>query len=678
MAVATVTLEILRHGASHAQILSPVNRYLALCGDHDGATVQVPVDHWELLAQLGALASQEPSPEREALRQRAAQTVREVLEAVPSLAAELRIAEGPGTSTIHVSLVLSAAELALLPFEIAAPPRGYADGPLPLALRDSPRVVLTRTTRRARPPQDPWPQRPRVLVVAASPEGVPGIPLRAHLLALRQALDPWIGPPRPGEPDPRDALLTVLPRATWGQVREACGAAHFTHVHVLAHGAPREVLGQRKFGIALHGEAGAPPLDVVDGARLARALRSFRRAEDGQVLGPTVVTLATCDSANVGSVVAPGASVAHDLHHEGIPLVLASQFPLTWRGSVVLTQTLYPGLLRGEDVCRTIHGARVTLQGALGPDSADWASLAAYAALPEDLDEQLVGCRLRQADRASNTASDWIDALAAGGFAPGSPEALAAALELERHFARLRAEIERLEGVEKECARRAERSLPSDADHYRPWEKSRTEMWKAMRAEALGCLGSASKRVAEGVFAAGRLRGAPGEEPRRPGGEERRALVRARGWYRQAAGAAWWQITQCLCLDAVLDGTVPRERWRAAREAAGRDLGGSASQAEWAEGTLTELHLLEALAARRGLEEWGDTDALGAADRARKHARALLAHSGPDGFPARSTRRQIRRYVAWWSHLGVADLAADLVAVLEGAPVAERVGGPPP
>ena len=62
---------------------------------------------------------------------------------------------------------------------------------------------------------------------------------------------------------------------------------------------------------------------------------------------PTVVTIAACDSGSVGSGVGAGASIAHALHEAGIPLVVASQFPQSFAGSVVMTEVLYEGLRRG-------------------------------------------------------------------------------------------------------------------------------------------------------------------------------------------------------------------------------------------------------------------------------------------------------------------------------------------
>src|SRR6185369_3772851 len=110
---------------------------------------------------------------------------------------------------------------------------------------------------------------------------------------------------------------------------------------------------------------------------------------EGELVSPAVVTVASCDSGNVGSVVAPGASIAHQLHEAGIPLVLASQFPLSVRGSAIMTETVYTRLLRGEDPRVLVHDLRQVLHVSC-PDTHDWASVVAYAALPADIDKQVL------------------------------------------------------------------------------------------------------------------------------------------------------------------------------------------------------------------------------------------------------------------------------------------------
>ena len=38
----TITLELLRHGPAHNQLLSPLTPYLALCENHGAVTMHVP------------------------------------------------------------------------------------------------------------------------------------------------------------------------------------------------------------------------------------------------------------------------------------------------------------------------------------------------------------------------------------------------------------------------------------------------------------------------------------------------------------------------------------------------------------------------------------------------------------------------------------------------------------
>ena len=50
----TLTLELLRHGPAHNQLLSPLTPYLALCENHPAVTLQLPMEHNQLLHRLGA------------------------------------------------------------------------------------------------------------------------------------------------------------------------------------------------------------------------------------------------------------------------------------------------------------------------------------------------------------------------------------------------------------------------------------------------------------------------------------------------------------------------------------------------------------------------------------------------------------------------------------------------
>ena len=151
----------------------------------------------------------------------------------------------------------------------------------------------------------------------------------------------------------------------------------------------------------LRGQDDAP--DVVSGDQFANALTAV---SSGGIHRPTVVTVASCDSGNVGTVIIPGASFAHALHQAGVPLVVASQFPLSKEGSVPLAGALYTGLLWGENPLVLLQQLRAELHVRYTSSWHDWASLVVYEALPQALSEQLDALRYSQAKRAINAVSN--------------------------------------------------------------------------------------------------------------------------------------------------------------------------------------------------------------------------------------------------------------------------------
>ena len=218
----TITLELLRHGPAHNQLLSPLTPYLALCEDHAAVTLKVKLEHRSLLHQLRALSYQLGEETRQHQLQDSARFLAELLAQVPGLAAELSrsAGDGPSSQPIHLRLVLSASELALLPFELALAPPAWPGAGQPLLLQPRQPMCITRESRR---------------------------------------------------------------------------------------------------------------------------------------------------------VAGRGASIAHALHQAGIPLVIASQFPLSFGGSVRMVQTLYDGLLWGEDPGAVLVALRRQLHTEF-PYTADWAS----------------------------------------------------------------------------------------------------------------------------------------------------------------------------------------------------------------------------------------------------------------------------------------------------------------
>jgi CHAT domain len=427
----TITLELVRHGPAHNQLLSPLTQYLALCENHPAVTLQLPLEHNEMLYRLSALAYRMGKEPREFQLRDTAQLVGELLARIPGLTADMnrrddRSGDGSGQNVegdraTHLRLVLSASELALLPFELAVAPIGFPGAGQPLLLQSVHPVAITRETRRVAEEQVVWPERTRVLFVVASPPELPAPPATAHLLALRRTLEPWIGTRSrtaegvTGETDANRLAqhLTVLIEASLEAIEAACSEGNYTHVHILAHGGEYTEGYNTRFGLLLHDSAHPiGPADRVNGERLATALRTSRKGASGQLVRPAVVTLASCYNGSVGSVTGVGASIAHALHADGIPMVIASQFPLSFGGSVRMVEILYEGLLSGEDPRRLLIDLRRSLHTQF-PDTHDWASVTAYSSLPPNFDRQLAFVQIQRARRSIDVAMDLADEVVA-------------------------------------------------------------------------------------------------------------------------------------------------------------------------------------------------------------------------------------------------------------------------
>ena len=108
-----------------------------------------------------------------------------------------------------------------------------------------------------------------------------------------------------------------------------------------------------------------------------------------------VVTLATCDAANLTNTTTSKRSIAHNLHVLGFPIVVASQLPFTVPGSTLMVETFYKAQLAGEDVRLALHRARVALYQSQAKTGHDWASLVGYVRLPEGYADHLQDVRLQ-------------------------------------------------------------------------------------------------------------------------------------------------------------------------------------------------------------------------------------------------------------------------------------------
>ena len=600
-----VTLEILRHGKPHNQLLSPLTKYLALTGRREAVTVRVDMEHRDMLTYMRSLRY---SADDNALRQiqlgRLGTELGNILGAVPGLLSDLSGCSGE--ELVHLRIISSAAELSLLPFELIDAPQGFPGEGYPICLQFERPLVITREVRGAFGQRYDWPTRPRILFAAAAPPGVGSVPFEAHLLALTSAVI------ETGAKKTSDVLVKVLPQASLDDIRAACREQPFTHVHILAHGISYEASGQHRFGLALNGSSGTPPVDRVSAERLVSAIHPHAKTEreGGWRSRPTVVSIASCDSGNQAQVIVPGGSIAHALHIAGVPLVVASQFPLTKRGSVEMTETLYTGLLAGDDPRKVLHDVRHQLRAERG-EHHDWASPVAYTSLPQNIEQQLNDTRYASAKRGIEAAM--------------------------RRFDRVEEESIEIEDIKlhlNRALRHAER-MPGDGQY---------------RTEAMGMRASTKKRASESLFKiAGRL-----SEPL-----ENDLLVRsiellrsARGDYRKAA-MDWmhrstgpekahlhWVLCQFLALEVILGRELDTSLWTIANTSAGMvaKYDEQEDQRAWALGTLVELALLRV----------SSDEEAAAAEETLVLVDALVAMNVADRFIYYSTERQLRRYVDWW------------------------------
>jgi hypothetical protein len=623
--IRTVTVELLRAGPAHNQLLSPLMQYLGICGNHGAGIVTQPYEHATFLRRMKAMRYDSgDNKERLAVLRDIGMDMANILGAVPGLPGALTA--GGGETLVHLRLRLSASELALLPFELAKVPVGPSlSDESWLALQTRMPVCVTRRSLNATFSDSLWPARPRILFIAANPDPA-NIPYEEHRFELVAAVMPFFSP---GEETPllsadgrREQFghwLTILKDASFAEVAAECAENAYTHVHILAHGGVDADAEDTAYGLVLRTAAGES--DVVSGDRFASA---FARFVAGKVHRPTVVTLATCDSGNTGSVIIPGASLAHALHLAGIPLVVASQFPLSKAGSVALVNRFYRGLIDGDDPWMLLHRIRTDLHGRFAKNTHDWASLVVYEGLPDNLGSQLELLRYQQRKRAIGSLFGRIDHAVRG------PKALTA---LGNEYDPL------AKSVQLACD-----SLPMDGE---------------FRAECLGLRASSGKRLAQAEYCMAVAAGAQSPDYRyrllQSCGRLEQALTdywqAARGFLvnegkpLQRIASLHWVLVQMLSMHAVLGKPGPEGAWETAQLSAQAYLDHpSADERAWAQGSLAELWLLKLADERSTPETRAD------AARQAKARAAQLANLYPtgDAFPIESTRKQFERYVDWW------------------------------
>jgi len=641
--IRTVAVEFLRAGPPHNQLLSPLTQYLAVCGDAGAGVVTVPYEHAAFERRLKELRYETGDPEdRQQMLHDVGVDMGRILGAVPGLPGALMVEPNKLGTLVQLRLTLSASELAHLPFELAKVPVGVgATTESWLAIQSRPMVCVTRNIRTVSPEGVVWPHKPRLLFISGDPDNVP---FDDHRAALVEAIRPFRYPERDNAVLSNDGareqfgdLLTILRNPTLADVMRECRDVAYTHVHILTHG---DETAADAFGLVLRDPDGAP--DVVTGERFAGALTSLG---NDAIHRPAVATVASCDSGNVGTVSIPGASFAHALHQAGIPLVVASQFPLSKEGSIPLAGTLYEGLLWGEHPLVLVQRLRSELHARYTSTWHDWASLVVYEALPQALGIQLDALRYRQTRRAMDAALECIDRAVASRQSTPVAARIASA------------------GDGEEASRGGSLAKLDQAVEI---AVSRLPLGGAYAVECLGLRASARKRLAQAAFVfATQARNADDrwrdpyellEQAWIDYDEAVRHLLVNDGTTVQRVATLHWLLVQAVCLSSVLGRDDADERWSAAKLCA--DLYGSHALLEeraWASASLAELWLL-----RMGRADLDDDDRQGFAAHAMDHVNRLVeAYPSRCEFPVTSTLRQFRRYAEWWGNARFEDGLAE-------------------
>ncbi len=640
-AIQKVKLEFLRPGPPHNQLLSPLTPYIALCGEDGPVTVQMPFEHRHLLMRLSRLryrSDKDPAKDeqRQAEVRDMGEAIGEVLSQIPALLSELgNASEGTG-NLVHLRLSLSAFELGLIPFELAIGLDGFPGSGSPLFLQSRTPISITREIRRGRPLPINWNRPPRILFAFAEPDGL-YVPAQAHLQALRAAIEPWVKIRDVSKTMERvedvKKILTVLPNATLKQIREACAETEYTHVHILAHGAPLESAGDRHYGIALCNDIDQG-IDIIDGERLAIALTA-RDSSGNTKFCPTLVSLATCDSGNIESVLTPGGSIAHELHAAGIPWVIASQFPLWMRASAIAAEVLYHRLLSGDDPRWVIYELRQRLRtDAAGTH--DWASIVAYATVPLNYEDQVSAFRDQQIRRRLEVKFDRIDEVVGTNANSNQVPQQFNTTEHGNEIASL-------------C-----QSIRSELKAWR--EQPEAMISSKVKAERLGMSAASEKRIGIACSLLASNQTADANENQKWAKESKYAYQASRDFYREALEVEphnHWVMTQYLSIMAIpalankttfkaLSKNYGRW-WIAAQQITEWELNKAAEKERvWALATLAELTLLgTAYSEQEYNYKQANKDII-------RYCNEIRARLGPDEFPLFSTQRQFRRYTLYW------------------------------
>ncbi|PCJ94425.1 MAG: hypothetical protein COA50_11730 [Flavobacteriaceae bacterium] len=508
--------------------------------------------------------------------------------------------------TTHLEVFLNPSELALIPFELLLNEKNE-----PLFIKkNGKQFVLTRNFRReVIRHKGKIPEKPHVLYIHTKPTHknflnlpFPDIPHEEHERSLKYALRHW----------DEKTQLTVLANPTFidfkAAIFEAAKNDHpYTHIHILAHGSlifDYSSPSTFEYGIAFHSKESK---EEDYKATSAKEIKSFFESLEDKHL-PYLVNYMICDGANFTNGFKPDRNPVQATFTAGVPIVIGSQFPLSMKGSNIITKELYKRLFRGDDLRIILGDIRTSLYVKKEAYGHDWISLVSYVELPKNYEFDLLRQKLKRQLLILNSIRDRENPVL-----KENDDFIGVKTQIEASISTLSQQLSEIEN-----------------------HKSKEEAF----LEGAGLLGSAYKRLAEVEFKEANIFENSTID------KQLEYLEEAKNWYKKAVIknlSHHWSIVQYLSLKTILKGKLNEndmDYWYAARGAAREEIDEAGTQSTWPYGTLIELYLLNHNTSNKQSEK-----------EILEFTNKLVANATKHGKKEHiiSTRLQIERYLNWWN-----------------------------
>ena len=586
----SVLVEYFRFDDLDVGVLSAGKRYILTHKDLAVKEVQTTGGHIELLRKLRDFfryQSEKPAEEKWAV-------IKEISAAIKPIFLSL---EKYSYSNCQLDVVLNAAELGLLPFELL-----LDDKDMPYFADPEKQLVLTRRFRHDAVVPVPLPVVPRMLFVY-SHGGFSEVPYGDHLYEIEKALAKWCS----GDQQ-KNKVIQVLANPAFEEFSAELKKNdneddRYTHVHVLGHGnlifdknSPEEF----EYGIVFGNNK-----DVTTPAAAVKELFTSLKHP------PFLVNYMICDGANFSNAMKPDKNPVQVTHKAGVPVVLGSQYPLSMGGSTLITRELYAALFRGDDIRSVLGKIRCNLYKKKD-ESHDWISFVNYLRLPENYNDYLADVSLVWLMQDLKSIKDATESLITKtGFN-------------EDDFLYKIAQLQ-------ECKQALEAKFVSIQNEPK-YEKE--------ILENLGLLGSVYKRLAELKYIVAAKKGSVLPELI----EEQKALLdSSMTYYKRSCDhnlSHHWSIVQFLSISLVLNGNIRQlvDYKVVAKRAIDTAIEHNEKK-EWALGSLLELLLLS------------EKESVPDISTVEQTVQRLIetCREAKESFPIITTRHQLKRYRNWWT-----------------------------